>query len=77
MDEFLANFMHKFKYEIHTNLYEFFARKIGYVTNGLYCISDSSSFIHSFISVTTLSAEKQVRNYSEFTRKRIAKKTGP
>ena len=27
--------------------------------------------------ITTLSAEKRVRNYSEFTRKRVAKKTGP
>ena len=28
-------------------------------------------------NITTLSAEKRVRNYSEFTRKRVAKKTGP
>ena len=28
-------------------------------------------------NITTLSAEKRVRNYSEFTRKRAAKKTGP
>ena len=27
--------------------------------------------------ITTLSAEKRVRNYSEFTRKRVAKKSGP
>ena len=38
VDEFFTNFMHEFKYEIRTNSYEFFARKIGYVTNGLYCI---------------------------------------
>ena len=36
--EFFANFVHEFKYEIRTNSYELFARKIGYVTNGLYCI---------------------------------------
>ena len=35
--EFFANFVHEFKYEIRTNSYGFFARKIGYVTNGLYC----------------------------------------
>ena len=28
-------------------------------------------------AITTLSAEKRVRNYSEFTRKCVAKKTGP
>ena len=39
VDEFFANFVHEFKYEIHTNSYELFARKIGYVTNGLYCKS--------------------------------------
>ena len=27
---------------IRTNSYEFFARKIGYVTNGLYCINASA-----------------------------------
>ena len=37
VDEFFANFVHEFKYEIRTNSYELFARKIGYVTNGLYC----------------------------------------
>ena len=37
VDEFFANFVHEFKYEIR-NLYELFARKIGYVTNGLYFI---------------------------------------
>ena len=40
MDEFFANFVYEFKYEIRTNShnsYEFFKRKIGYVTNGLYC----------------------------------------
>ena len=39
---FFMNFVHKFKYEIvwiRTNSYEFFAWKIGYVTNGLYCKS--------------------------------------
>ena len=36
-DEFFADFVHEFKYEIRTNSYEFFALKIGYVTNGLYC----------------------------------------
>ena len=35
--EFFANFVHEFKYEIRTNSNEFFARKIGYVTNGLWC----------------------------------------
>ena len=30
-----------------------------------------------FQLITTLSAKKRVRNYSEFTWKRIAKKTGP
>ena len=39
VDEFFANFVHEFKYEIRTNSYELFARKIGYVTNGLYCKS--------------------------------------
>ena len=39
VDEFFTNFVHEFKYEIRTNLYEFFARKIGYVTNGLQCTS--------------------------------------
>ena len=29
------------------------------------------------ISITTFSTEKRVRNYSEFTRKRVGKKTGP
>ena len=28
VDEFLANFVHEFKYEIRTNSYEFFARKL-------------------------------------------------
>ena len=37
VDEFFVNFVHEFKCEIRTNSYEFFARKIGYVTNGLYC----------------------------------------
>ena len=37
VDEFFANFVHEFKYEIRTNSYELFALKIGYVTNGLYC----------------------------------------
>ena len=36
VDEFFANFAHEFKYEIRANSYEFFARKIGYVTNSLY-----------------------------------------
>ena len=35
VDEFFANFVREFKYEIRTNSYQFFARKIGYVTNGL------------------------------------------
>ena len=34
--EFFTNFVHEFKYEIRTNSYEFFARKNGYVTNGLF-----------------------------------------
>ena len=34
VDEFFTNFV----YEIRTKSYEIFARKIGYVTNGLYCI---------------------------------------
>ena len=38
VDEFFANFVHEFKYEIRTNSYEFLVRKIGYVTNGLYCM---------------------------------------
>ena len=33
-------FMHEFKYEIRTNWYDFFARKIGYVTNGQCCTRD-------------------------------------
>ena len=37
MDQFFANFVNEFKYEIRTNSHEFFARKIGYVMNGLYC----------------------------------------
>ena len=44
--EFFKNFVHKFMYKIHMNLCKFiciFARKICYVTNGLYwtfwCIS--------------------------------------
>ena len=37
VDEFFANFVHEFKYEIRTNSYEVFATKIGYVTNSLYC----------------------------------------
>ena len=39
VDEFFVNFVHEFKYEIRvrTNSYEFFVRKIGYVTNGLHC----------------------------------------
>ena len=36
--EFFSNFVREFKYEIRTNSYEFFARKIGYVTNDLYCM---------------------------------------
>ena len=44
-DEFFANFVHEFKYEIRTNSYEFFAGKIGYVTNGLYCISISEKYV--------------------------------
>ena len=43
VDEFFANFVHEFKYEIRTNSYEFFARKIGYVTNGLYGIGNIST----------------------------------
>ena len=39
VDEFFANFVYEFKYEICTNSCEFFARKIGYVTNGLYCFN--------------------------------------
>ena len=35
--KFFMNFVHEFKYEIRTNSCEFFALKIGYVTNGLYC----------------------------------------
>ena len=34
--EVFMNFVNEFKYEIRTNSYEFFARKIGYVMNGLY-----------------------------------------
>ena len=34
--EFFMNFVHEFEYEIRTNSYELFARKIGYVTNDLY-----------------------------------------
>ena len=44
MKEFFTNFMYEFKYEICTNSREFiqihmsfFALKIGYVMNGLYC----------------------------------------
>ena len=37
--EFFTNVVHECKYEIHTNSYEFFAQKIGYVMNGLYCIN--------------------------------------
>ena len=37
VDEFFTNFVHEFKYEIRSNSYELFARKIGYVTNGLHC----------------------------------------
>ena len=37
---------------------------------GLYHLS-------KFQAIATLGTEKQVRNYSEFTQKRIAKKTGP
>ena len=33
----MREFAHEFVYEIRTNSYEFLARKIGYVTNGLYC----------------------------------------
>ena len=36
--EFSMNFVHEFKDEIHTNSYDFFEQKIGYVTNGLYCM---------------------------------------
>ena len=32
--DFFMNFVHKFKYKIQTN-----SRKVGYVTNGLYCIT--------------------------------------
>ena len=35
--EFFTNFVHEFMYEIRTNSSEFFASKIGYVMNGLYC----------------------------------------
>ena len=38
-------------------------------------IRNCSMYVNGFI--TTLSIEKRVRNYSEFTRKRVAKKTGP
>ena len=36
----MCEFVHEFKYEIHTNSnsYELFAGKIVYVTNGLYCM---------------------------------------
>ena len=47
-DEYFANFVHEFKYEIRTNSYEFFARKIGYVTNGLYCIAQNLIFFLLF-----------------------------
>ena len=33
--------------------------------------------MNSVYRITTLSPEKRVRNYSEFSRKRVAKKTGP
>ena len=49
MDEFFANFVCEFWYEIRTNSYEFFPRKIGYVTNGLYSnINDTDTFSLSF-----------------------------
>ena len=34
---FFTNFVHEFMHEIRVILYEFFGRKIGHVTNGLYC----------------------------------------
>ena len=36
-----------------------------------------TTFVAHQHNITTLSAEKRVRNYSEFTRKRVAKKTAP
>ena len=39
MCEFVKEFFHEFRAQIYArNSYEFFARKIGHVTNGLYCI---------------------------------------
>ena len=35
--EFFTNFVHELMYEIRTSSYEFFARKIDYVANGLCC----------------------------------------
>ena len=46
--EFFTNFVHEFKYEIHTNLHELFAQKIGHVTNGL-CCTFSNLFTNSEI----------------------------
>ena len=38
--EFFTNFVHEFKYEICMSSYEFSARKICFVTNGLYCTQE-------------------------------------
>ena len=46
VDEFFVTFVHEFKYEIRANSYEFFAQKIGYVMNGLYCINASSQVLN-------------------------------
>ena len=44
LKEFFTNFMHECKCEIRTNSYEFFAQKIDYVTNDLYCTCKVQSF---------------------------------
>ena len=54
VDEFFANFVHELSTKfvrIRTNSYEIFARKIGYVTNGLYCILARCFLTHALVSV--------------------------
>ena len=54
VDEFFTNFVHEFKYEILricANSYEFFARKIGYVMNGLYCMVAFKSIYNSILTL--------------------------
>ena len=46
-------------------------------TTTVYFITSKSETLSKFKDITTLGTEKRVRNYSEFTRKRVAKKTGP